>query len=266
MRVRATSRTAAWVAAEYLIGLDTYNTYSGEESYTSSPAAWWNTSWQNRRKLFLDNSLHANNLANFPLLVKLDATQINYGVTQSAGQDLRFVDADGTTVLPYEIELWDEAGTSYVWTKVPQVDQSTSNDYIWMYYNNTAAQDCETDANCPNAVSVWDDGGSNYYVGVWHLKENPDPAAATDCAGGAGTNEFCDSTSNNYDGDSTGSMDVNDQVAGKADGSMDFDGGDDYLETSATLPKPSTTYTVSAWVNLRSLNGDRRFTNYSGST
>ncbi|HEY6508524.1 MAG TPA: DUF2341 domain-containing protein, partial [Vicinamibacterales bacterium] len=130
----------------------TNDAYSvNEEGTLTVPTAsdWWNTSWSQRKQLTFNNTGQAENLANFAVLVKLDSTRINYTLTQNAGQDLRFVDGNGT-VLAHEIESWNESGTSYVWVSVPQVDASSGTDYIWMYYGNAAAPDGQ------NAEAVWD--------------------------------------------------------------------------------------------------------------
>ena len=103
--------------------------------------AWWDGSWTKRSKLTFNNSDQSENLQNFPVLIKLDSSRINYAATQDQGQDIRFVDSNDTDVLPHEIEMWDEAGTSYVWVKVPQIDGSSDTDYIWMYYGNSGASD-----------------------------------------------------------------------------------------------------------------------------
>src|SRR3989344_2183936 len=124
-------------------------------------SSWYNTSWAYRRKITFDNSAQTENLTNFPVLVKLDSTRINYSNTQDSGQDIRLTDSDGTTLLSYEIEKWDETGSSYVWVKVPQIDASSSTDSIYMYYGNTSATDAQA------ATSVWD---SNHVL-VQHLAE-----------------------------------------------------------------------------------------------
>ena len=67
--------------------------------------------WTRQRTLTLDNTASAEDLIDFPILVMLDATRIDYAATQPNGEDLRFVDADGTTVLSHEIVTWDPAGT-----------------------------------------------------------------------------------------------------------------------------------------------------------
>ena len=192
---------------------------------------WWNSSWGNRRKITLNNSASSENLINFPVLVQLSSSNIDYSKTQNSGQDIRFVDADGKTQLSHEIESWNESGTSYVWVKVPQINASSTNDHIWIYYNNSTASDAQA------ATSVWE---SNYKV-VQHLEENP----AT-----AGASGITDSTSNGHHGTDTGSMDVNDQVAGKINGSLDFDGSNDAIglgDISAT--DGLSAVTVSFWIN-----------------
>ena len=87
-------------------------------------SGWWNTSWSQRKQLTFNNTGQAENLTNFAVLVELDSTRINYALTQNAGQDLRFVDGNGT-LLAHEIESWNESGTSYVWVSVPQIDASS---------------------------------------------------------------------------------------------------------------------------------------------
>jgi len=128
-------------------------------------SAWWNNAWGLRRKLVFNNSGQPSNLTDFPVLIRLDSTRVEYFRTQNAGQDIRFVDADDMTLLDHEIELWNEAGSSYVWVRVPQVDASSTTDYIWMYYDNPAAADGQ------NAAGVWDTD----FKMVQHLNETSGP-------------------------------------------------------------------------------------------
>jgi hypothetical protein len=187
--------------------LDSFNTgsegwFDASENTTggSGAATWWNNSWTKRRKITFNNSAQSENLQNFPVLIKLDSNRIDYTNTQDQGQDIRFVDSDDGTLLPHEIEKWNEAGTSYVWVKVPQIDGSSSTDHIYMYYGNTGASDGQ------NKNEVWNDG---YFRMVQHLKET------------SGTHS--DSTSNN---NHSTSVDVTTQgsYAGKIDGADEFDG------------------------------------------
>src|SRR3990167_5443494 len=152
---------------------------------TLSPTSGWcgnascDSSWKYRKKVTFNNTdanlgVTSENLVNFPVLVKLSSSNIDYTKTQDSGQDIRFTDTDGSD-LAYEIEKWDETGTSWVWVKVPQIDINSSTDYIYLYYGNTSATDHQ------QATSVWD---SNFSM-IQHLKET------------SGTHQ--DSTSNDFD-------------------------------------------------------------------
>jgi len=126
---------------------------------------WWDWNFRRRRKIAFDNLAQVESLVNFPVLVSLDGGEngrIDYAHTQDQGQDLRFVDADGQTVLAHEIESWNESGTSYVWVRVPQIDGQSNSDSIWMYYGNPQAPDGQ------QAVQVWSEG----YQAVYHLHDD----------------------------------------------------------------------------------------------
>jgi hypothetical protein len=195
----------------------------GADNPCSTGGSWWNAAWGRRRRIVFNNSGQAEDLVDFPVLVKLDSSRVEYARTQNAGQDLRFVDADNQTVLAHEIELWNEAGTSYVWVKVPRVNASSASDFIYMYYDNAGAPDGQS------AAAVWNSG----HRGVWHLKETP-PAVVSDSTANAnhGTPEFSPV-----------------QTAGQIDGSLQFDGTNERdvnVPDNATLQLP-TNMTVSGW-------------------
>lgn len=215
------------------------------------PLDWWNSSWKRRRQITFNNSAQAENLDNFPVLIKLNqpntvnpldpANRIDYSQTKSNGDDIRFVDANaapGATPLAYEIESWNNTGDSYIWVKVPRIDASSNTDSIWMYYGNTGASDCQTDPDCPDAVNVW----SNSYRGVWHLKENQS---------GTGTSGvYKDSTSSNCHG--ADYVSASGQT-GKIGSGQQFDGNNDYVGfgTCASL-SGTTDFTAEAWIRSSS--------------
>lgn len=217
---------------------------SGPWSNVSGADAWCNdtsgitctTDWQNRRKVTFDNSASGTNLTGFPVLIQLDSSTIDYSKTQGNGEDIRFVDPDNPAlVLSHEVEKWDEGGTSLVWVKVPQVNASSTTDYVWMYYNNA------TIGSGQDVANTWD---ANYKA-VWHLKENP----ATTCSG---ANEICDSTSAAHHGNMNGAMTAADQVPGQVDGSIDFDGSDDFFDTGDISEINGVNKaTFSAWIKRR---------------
>ncbi|MFH1610769.1 MAG: DUF2341 domain-containing protein [Patescibacteria group bacterium] len=121
---------------------------------------WWSTAWNYRKKITFDNTASSENLDNVPVLIKLYSDNIDYAKTKDSGEDIRFVDSDNVTELPYEIEDWDESGYSYVWVKVPRINKYSNVDYIYMYYNNNSAIDNQ------DKLSVWDNG----YGVVWHME------------------------------------------------------------------------------------------------
>jgi hypothetical protein len=61
-------------------------------------AGWWDTQWTRRQQITFDNVARAENLDNFPVLIALDPSNIDYAETQNGGQDLRFFDRDGTSL------------------------------------------------------------------------------------------------------------------------------------------------------------------------
>jgi hypothetical protein len=127
---------------------------------------WWDTSWTRRRKLTFLNTTGQEDLKGFPVLVALDSSRIDYSAADKDGKDLRFVDADHSTVLPHEIEGWQAGSTSQIWVRVPQIDKLSDSDHIWLYHGNPSAADGQQ----PGLVWAGDD------VGVWHLNASYDDA------------------------------------------------------------------------------------------
>ena len=192
---------------------------------------WWDTDWQYREQITFTNA-PASTLTDFPILVKLTGgVNIDYTKVQNAGEDLRFTDADGTP-LDYQIEEWDETGTSYVWVRVPQID-TTGTDYITMYYGNGSAADGQ------NATGVWDAN----FAGVWHLNEDTTGAGVT----------ISDSTSNANHGVTEGVWDSSASVDAQTGKGLYFDGDTSSrlirMSDSASLDGTNDAATFSMWIN-----------------
>lgn len=151
---------AAWEATEDSCdGLDNDCDTMVDEG--CSVSTWWDSSWAYRRTLALDNSAQPEALINFPVLVVLEATSFDYSRTTATGSDLRFVDADDSTVLSFEIERWNPSGRSEVWVRVPRIAPSSTSDGMHMYYGNPAAADGQ------DSAGVFD----STYAAVWHFSE-----------------------------------------------------------------------------------------------
>lgn len=142
---------------------ENYGLSEGGTLTQNTVAGWFNPSWKQRQQITIDSSATTSNLQNFSVLVKLhasstDAINIDYSATQNFGQDLRFVDADGT-VLSHEIESWDASGFSYVWVNVPQVYAGSTTDSFWMYYDHNEVPDGH------NSNATW----ASHFTAVLHM-------------------------------------------------------------------------------------------------
>jgi hypothetical protein len=210
-----------------------YGSYSGKADHPVhyfSPSA-----WSSKRKITFANAGRAA-LTDFPVLIRLNSSRIDYTKTKDDGSDLRFWDSDGTTALDYEIEKWNEAGESLVWVRVPEIASSDS-DYIWMYYGNPAANDEQ------DAAGVWN---ANYKM-VQHLNET--------------TGIHYDSTSNINDSTSVSGNPVQGAASGRADGADSFDGTGDRINTKDF---DSDSITVEAWVKFNAFSDFDKLANKDG--
>ncbi|MHA2327834.1 MAG: DUF2341 domain-containing protein, partial [Candidatus Hodarchaeales archaeon] len=196
---------------------------------------WADTRFSFRKNFTIDATKVTADLTNFPVLIDLFDSDLPNDA-QASGNDILFTNSS-SHILDHEIELYNRVYNSthahlVAWVKM---NLSSSQDtLISMYFGNPTA------ANQENPTSVWDSG----YSGVWHLSEDP-------------TSTIYDSTSNDRDGTSYGSMTTGDQVVGKIDGSLDFDGTDDYIQWSSAIAQ--TTGTYSMWVYAHNITGERNY-------
>jgi hypothetical protein len=204
----------------------------------SAQADWFDEGWHYRQKLTINNASSSENLTNFPMLVSLNSSRVDYANTQDAGQDLRFTDPNGV-ILKYEIEKWNESGTSSVWVKIPQIDAQSTIDYVYMYYGNPSASSGQVPSD------VWD---SNFKM-VQHLEENATSSGA-----------YLDSTSNANNGTPYSTTTITNlyTASGKVNGADSFDGVDDYVNVgSSSSLSPTSAVTISAWVNPAEIRDSR---------
>lgn len=192
--------------------------------------AWWNSSWDYKEKLTFDNSASSENLIDFPAIIKLNSSRIDYSNLQNDGDDLRFIDANNTTELNFHIENWNASGDSFIWVKIPQIDAGSTTNHIWIYYGNADASNAEDEAG------TYDDN----YIMVQHFNEE----------GWAN-----DSTSNSNDGDITA---LDWTAFGKIGGTYESenDDGSQYIIINHSASFDLENGTISFWVNLKDLNAD----------
>ena len=97
-------------------------------------------------------------LTDFQALIKLDEGRYGFSYAdcadQAAGTDVWFSDAEGT-VLQREIDMWNPAGSSFIWVKIPSLSWGTK---ITMHWGD--ASKAQSAAN----TAVW-----TGFAGVWHM-------------------------------------------------------------------------------------------------
>jgi hypothetical protein len=95
--------------------------------------SWYNSQWQFRKEITINNAEVNGTLYNFPVLINIyDQGLLNNA--QSSGSDIVFTACDGKTPLNYEIEKYN-AGSLQAWVEIPAL-YSSPNDVIYMYYGN----------------------------------------------------------------------------------------------------------------------------------
>jgi len=175
--------------------------------------------WQYRKKITINHSKVADDLTNFPVLIKVvDADVAAHA--QVDGDDIIFMDDDGIAMqLHHEIEYYNSTnGTLVAWVNVTCLF-SDVDAVLYMYYGNPLVVSQE------NPGGVWGSG----FVMVQHLNETG--------------NSLFDSTSYDNDGVSTGTM-FNEGC--QIDGGREYN-GDEYIAVSDFTHSHSA-LTAEAWV------------------
>ncbi|MHA2324716.1 MAG: LamG-like jellyroll fold domain-containing protein, partial [Promethearchaeota archaeon] len=241
VRISNIARSANWIITEFNNQKDPSNFYNiGNESIIVKHPP--NANYFNRYKVIQINHTKVNGsstLNNFPLLISLLDSDLHRQV-RSDGNDIKFA-MDGNW-LDHEIELFNKTYSGsqaqlISWVRIPSLSPFTDT-LIYIYYGNSTMGAQE------NPSGVWDSS----YKGIWHLSEDP-------------TETIYDSTSNNNDGTTSGSMNSNDQINGQIDGSLDLDGINDYVTTNYAGITGSNARTISFWMNTSSLD-DRDIISY----
>jgi hypothetical protein len=203
----------------------------------------WNPFWNYSRNVFLNTTASGanvtGNVMNFPVLVRLCASNFDFSQAQSAGADIRFTKQDNTP-LKYEIERWDVVNKqAEIWVKVDTVYGNSSTQYISMYWGNWDASETS------NGADVFDT--TNKFIGVWHMNE--DPSNITDA--------IKDRTFNAFNASPFGLMTASNSISGAIGKALTFDGVDDYLDAGVvSVPK---SYSIGLWVQLGTVGVSQRF-------
>lgn len=106
-------------------------------------AEWWDKQWPLRKTLVLDASPAGVSLPDStgpaPVLVRLHGGNFQFAAAAADGRDIRFVAADGKTLLPHRIESYDSLlNEAFVWVLAPDLKPGESIP-LALYYGNAAA-------------------------------------------------------------------------------------------------------------------------------
>ncbi len=201
--------------------------------------SWWASGkdWTYRKAVTVDTSPSGINVSGpigrTVVLVKLTSGNFTFTDALQNGADIRFVDSDDKTPLPFHIEKYDaQTGIAYVWVSLPSLNGGEKKT-IWLYFAN------------PNAP-VGSDAKGTFdpdYMAVYHFGEKPGaPSADSTANANAATNA----------------------PAGINDGAIIGSGGRFpgqgwiTVNPSGSLAMPAgAPFTFSAWVKPDALAGDQ---------
>jgi len=131
---------------------------------------WWNKEWTQRNSITVDTSEITGSVGESVLLVRLFDANFPFATASADGSDIRIVAADGKTVLPHQIESYDNLlNEAYLWVKVPDL-KSGSQQSLYIYSGNQS----------PTAAEKAADVFGENVVAVYHFAERGSaPADAT---------------------------------------------------------------------------------------
>lgn len=105
----------------------------------ATPEGWYSANWKYRAPVILNNTLNANQLTGFQVLVEMDtASLISSEKMKENCEDIRFTDSDGVTLINYWIESGINTSNTRIWVKVPSIPASSTKT-IYVYYGNPDA-------------------------------------------------------------------------------------------------------------------------------
>ena len=122
---------------------DSASSTTGTSQPLAETATGWLDGWSYRKAITVSNVDVASDLAYFPLLVHIDSdSDIGGKVSDTTnGYDIRFTDASGVEMLPYEREDFsdpDGVANGDFWVQVPAILASRRRE-IYIYYGNASA-------------------------------------------------------------------------------------------------------------------------------
>ena len=122
--------------------------------------AWWNKAWTQRQAITINGAAASLTEPAHPsaVLVRLHDGNFQFANAAENGTDLRFIAADGKTVLPYQVEKWDSLlNEAFVWVKAPEVKPDAKTT-IHVYYSGGDAS-----VATPDKTKTYDENSALVY-------------------------------------------------------------------------------------------------------
>ncbi|NCC70943.1 DUF2341 domain-containing protein [bacterium] len=188
---------------------------------------WYDEEYSYRTKLLIDANKVYGDLENFPVLIKINDSDILEKIKED-GSDLVFTLPDGETKLYREIEYIDTSDEILVWVNIPYIDDEFGT-LIYMYFGNSLGDE-------ENTTKTW----NKDYVLVQHLNET------------SGT--IYDSTK--YDNDAT-NYSATSGATGQIGKAYFFNGSLSYLTIPSTTIEENGT--VSLWMDISNATSTQYF-------
>ena len=210
MRFSRTTRPSQWLKLEY------ENQKSNQTLISFVPENY--SQWRYSSRIYFNTTTFganvANNVDNFPYLVRLNDNNFHFYNATWDGSDIRFSDPNGTQ-LNFDIEYWDASTrNAAIWVKVPRVSGNSVDDYINIHYGRYST------INRSNPTGVWDSS----CVGTWYLGEYPL---------GDSSGVILDVSGHGHNGTPSSGMNFSHLVNGQVGKAIRFDGSSNYINTGA---------------------------------
>lgn len=160
---------------------------AGAETVTAkAQPGWLDPAWRYRRPVVIDNTA-AQQRSDQQVTIALNGA--NFDFSHASGQDVRFADSNGTTLLNHWTDTYDAAAqAAWFVVRVPVLPAAATKT-IYLYYGNTAAPNASSGAKtfafydgferlpnapAPLATPTYDGSGQAthpdviYFPGGWH--------------------------------------------------------------------------------------------------
>ena len=101
---------------------------------------WDGSKWPYRAQVTIDNTAGKSPLSHYQVKVILNSENFDFAEARPDGADLRFVDANGTTLLPHWIQEYHDADKKgVVWARIPDVPSAATKTVSMCFGNRAAA-------------------------------------------------------------------------------------------------------------------------------